>query len=55
MNIDVRLNHELSHETMETVDFFSFHFGLFWMLLYLVNFYLTIGQLIDQQKIYPII
>ena len=25
------------------------------MLLYLVKFYPTIGQLIDQQKIYPII
>ena len=37
---------------METVDIFS-HFGLLWMLLYLVKFYPTIGQLIDQQKNIP--
>ena len=37
---------------METLQMFS-HFGLFWMLLYLVKFYPTIGQSIDQQKTIP--
>ena len=39
---------------MKTIDFF-FQFGLLWMLLHLVIFGQTIGQLIDEQKIYPVI